>query len=96
VSWIHAAASDQALVRPDEDLAFWDLVYAEDDWLRDEFDAIIASEYPDRCDRGRGRPPAARRPRPPSEGPRTVPRTDRPRAADAPVRRPPRQRSPPR
>jgi len=95
VSQIHAATPDQVTVRPDEDLDFWDLVCAEDDWLRAEFDAIVTAEDPDRCDHDRLRPPARRRPGPPSRGPRLAPRDHRPRTVDAPVRHPARQRSPP-
>lgn len=95
MSQILAATSDQVLVRPDDDLAFWEIVCADDDWLRAEFDAIVASEHPDRCGSGRPRPPTPRRPGPPSRGPRLAAEVVRPRAADAPVRLPARQRSPP-
>jgi len=88
-----AATSDQVTVRPDEDLAFWDLVCADDEWLRAEFDTIVTREFPDRRDPDR--PPAPQRPDPLTRGPRSAAEPGRPRTADPPVRRPPRQRSPP-
>jgi hypothetical protein len=95
MSRTHAATPDQAVARPDEDLGFWDLVCADDDWLRAEFDAIVAAEYPDRCGSGRARPPVPRRPGFPSREPWSDPGTVRPPAAAAPVAPPARQRSPP-
>lgn len=88
------ATSDQALVRP-EDGVFWDLVCGDEDWLRAQFDAIIAAEYPSR-----------ERPAPPTLPPRHRahggPGTRRswvdgpgPATAEAQLHPPPRQRSPP-
>ncbi|MFK5635223.1 MULTISPECIES: hypothetical protein [unclassified Ornithinimicrobium] len=57
------AAGTADLVRVARDEDFWDLVCADEDWLRAEFDAIIASGFRDRP----GRPVLPRpapRPRP--------------------------------
>lgn len=48
---VHAAAAASDQVTVDVAEAFWDLVLSEDDWLRDEFDAIIACGCPSRPDR---------------------------------------------
>ena len=98
MSQIHAATPDQVTVRPDETLAdeFWQLVCADDDWLRAEFDAIVTAEYPDRCGGAGPAPSPPQKPGPPSRGARpTRQRGRRPRPPAAPVRRAARQRSPP-
>jgi hypothetical protein len=84
-----------ALVLPDEDLAFWELVCADDDWLRAEFDAIVTAEYGDRRGAGRTWPPVPRRPGSPPRGPRSADGTVRSRVIATPVGHPARQRSPP-
>lgn len=91
MSTFAAAPSDQGTVRADED--FWDLVCADDEWLRAEFDAIVAAGYPERGDRAR---PAVR----PGHGPWSVPAPlspPRPPAPGRPARGRglPRERSPP-
>lgn len=91
MSTLPAAPSDQGTVRADED--FWDLVCADDEWLRAEFDAIIAAGFPEK-----GRRP--RLPRRPGQRPRSV----RPAAGSLHASTPgratrgrtfPRERSPP-
>lgn len=86
-----AAPSDLGTVRADEE--FWDLVCADDDWLRAEFDAIIAAGFTERARRlcpvhraGHGPLPARQR------GRRD---TRRPADRAACGTRRPRERSPP-
>ncbi|WP_162802935.1 hypothetical protein [Ornithinimicrobium avium] len=95
--YLRAATPDQGTVRPDERLAeeFWQIVCADDDWLRAEFDAIVAD-----CDPGMTgiqglRPPVPRRPVPPARDARPVGRERRPACLAAPGRVSARQRSPP-
>ena len=81
----------------DADMAFAELICADAQWLRQEFDALIASSF--------GQPPAAPPPAPPRVPPHRrhpgPPRWRRPRlrppAITAPVTAPAhrRQRSPP-
>jgi hypothetical protein len=61
------------------DTVFAELIYADEQWLREEFDALIAASF--------GQPPAA----PPPAPPRLPPRRHRP----APGRWGPVQLSPP-
>ncbi len=49
----------------DVDAAFAELIYADAQWLREEFDALIASSF--------GQPPAAPPPAPPRVPPRRRP-----------------------
>lgn len=98
MSQIHAATSDQVTVRPAETLTeeFWEIVCADDDWLRAEFDAIVTAEHPDRRDGDDLSPSLPCRPGPPSRGARPTRHPGRwPTTPATPVRRPARQRSPP-
>jgi len=81
----------------DADTAFAELIYADAQWLREEFDALIAASF--------GQPPAAPPPAPPRVPPRRRPPVPPPRRQSQPI--PPdttgrktapghrRQRSPP-
>lgn len=85
-----AATGDLVEVSADEE--FWNLVCADDDWLRAEFEAIVSSGFADR----------QARPRPSGSSPRGLPGASvpsrwepgRPRGL-RPAPRVARQRSPP-
>ncbi len=66
MSYSHAGPSDPVTVSPDE--AFWDLVCADDEWLREEFEAIVAAEFPEETE-GRGATPPATAAAPSRVGP---------------------------
>lgn len=87
-----AATSDLDTVAPDE--VFWDLVCGDDDWLRAEFDAIIAHGFPGRP--GRDSEPVCPWPTPRSAAHGFGVADTLGARSDPPPEGVPRQRSPPR
>src|ERR1700755_3598168 len=61
----------------DTDTAFAELIYADAQWLREEFDALIAASF--------GQPPAAPPPAPPRGPPRRPPPAPPPPPPPAPA-----------
>lgn len=95
MSHLQAATSDQVTVPTDETLTeeFWEIVCADDAWLRAEFDEIVTAGF---SDQGTAPRPSVPRPAAPPPGARApaVP-PERPRPTDPVLRARARQRSPP-
>ncbi|GGF57285.1 hypothetical protein [Ornithinimicrobium tianjinense] len=95
MSHLQAATSDQVTVPADETLTeqFWEIVCADDGWLRAEFDEIVTAGFSDQGAAPRRSVPRPAAPPPGILAPAGPPR--RPPATAPVVRARARQRSPP-